>query len=157
MNLGTLKIWQIRKISSHALFGSRYVCADHIFCEPERLMILKMSRAAVRKEKTPKKGKDQIKEREVKKKPKLKEKVTEILELPKEIVLNMPKLTMLGNGDLIVENYKGIVEYDEGIIRLNTTSGIIKVTGINILIKEITLESIMIFGDIKSLEFLNNE
>ncbi len=88
------------------------------------------------------------------KKTGFKEKVTEILELPKEIVLNMPKLTMLGNGDLIVENYKGIVEYDEGIIRLNTTSGIIKVTGKNIYIKEITLEGIMIFGEISSLEFM---
>jgi len=84
----------------------------------------------------------------------LKQRVTEILELPKEIVLNMPKLTMLGNGDLIVENYKGILEYDEGVIRLNTTSGIIKITGKNIYIKEITLESIMIFGEIQSLEFL---
>ena len=88
------------------------------------------------------------------KKTGFKEKVTEILELPKEIVLNMPKLTMLGNGDLIVENYKGIVEYDEGLIRLNTTSGIIKVTGKNIYIKEITLEGIMIFGEISSLEFM---
>ncbi|MDF2987508.1 MAG: sporulation protein YqfC [Eubacterium sp.] len=120
-------------------------------------MILKMSRSAVRKEKTQNKGRDQTRKKEVKKKQNLKERVTEILELPKEIVLNMPKLTMLGNGDLIVENYKGIVEYDEGIVRLNTTSGIIKVSGTNILIKEITLESIMIFGEIKSLEFLSNE
>ncbi len=88
------------------------------------------------------------------KKPNLKERVTEVLELPKEIVLNMPKLTMLGNGDLIVENYKGILEYDEGVIRLNTTSGIIRVTGADIYIKEITMESIMIFGNIQALEFL---
>lgn len=87
------------------------------------------------------------------KKQNFKERVTEILELPKEIVLNMPKLTMLGNGDLIIENYKGIVEYDEGVIRINTTSGIIKVKGVNVIIKEITLESIMINGDIQSLEF----
>lgn len=88
------------------------------------------------------------------KKPNLKERVTEVLELPKEIVLNMPKLTMLGNGDLIVENYKGILEYDEGVIRLNTTSGIIRVTGADIYIKEITMESIMIFGNIQALEFM---
>ena len=105
------------------------------------------------------KGKDSVKDKtadknKVAKKIGIKEKVIEILELPKEIVLNMPKLTMLGNGDLIVENYKGILEYDEGVIRLNTTSGIIKVKGTNIYIKEITLESIMIFGDIQSLEFM---
>ncbi len=86
-------------------------------------------------------------------KKKLKEKFTEILELPKEIVLNMPKLMMLGNGDLIVENYKGIMEYEEGIVHINTTAGIILVKGIDIYIKEITSESIMIYGNILSLEF----
>lgn len=70
----------------------------------------------------------------------LREKITEMLELPKEIVLNMPKLVMLGNGDVIIENYKGIVEYGEGVIRVNTTSGIIKLTGTDIYIKEITAE-----------------
>lgn len=84
----------------------------------------------------------------------LREKFTEMLELPKEIVLDMPKLTMLGNGDLIIENYKGIVEYDEDILRVNTTSGIIKVNGEDVYIKEITPESIMIYGNIFSLEFL---
>lgn len=82
-----------------------------------------------------------------------KEKFTEILELPKEIVLDMPKLTMLGNGDLIIENYKGINEYDEDVLRVNTTSGIIKVKGNDMFIKEITPESIMIYGNIISLEF----
>lgn len=87
------------------------------------------------------------------KKQNFKEKFTEMLELPKEIVLNMPKLTMLGNGDLIIENYKGILLYDQDVIRVNTTAGIIKVNGTDIYIKEITSENIMIYGDIKSLEF----
>jgi len=87
-------------------------------------------------------------------KQKLREKFTELLELPKEIVLNMPKLTMLGNGDLIIENYKGIVEYDVNVVRVNTTAGIIKVMGVDIYIKEITEENIMIYGNILSLEFL---
>jgi sporulation protein YqfC len=90
-------------------------------------------------------------------KQRFREKLTEILELPKEIVLNMPKLTMLGNGDLIIENYKGIIEYSEGVVRLNTTTGIIKVMGADIYIKEITSENIMIYGNILSLQFLKND
>lgn len=88
-------------------------------------------------------------------KQKFREKFTEMLELPKEIVLNMPKLTMLGNGDLIIENYKGIIEYDQDVVRVNTTAGIIKIMGVDIYIKEITAENIMIYGKILSLEFLN--
>lgn len=87
-------------------------------------------------------------------KPRLREKVTEALELPKEIVLDLPKLTMLGNGDLVIENYKGIIEYDSSRIRVNTGRWIIKITGEVLVIKEITAEDIMINGMISSLEFL---
>lgn len=84
----------------------------------------------------------------------MKEKMTEILELPKEVVLNMPKLTMLGNGNLIIENYKGVVEYDDNCVRVNTTSGIIKISGEKLVIKEITSEDIMVDGWVSSMEFL---
>ena len=84
----------------------------------------------------------------------LKEKVAEILELPKEIVLNMPKLVMLGNSSLIIENYKGIIEYGDCRIRINTCTGMIKITGDKLVIKEITSEDIMVSGKISGLEFL---
>jgi sporulation protein YqfC len=84
----------------------------------------------------------------------LKEKMTEMLELPKEVVLNIPKLVMLGNRNLIIENYKGIIEYDTCRIRVNTGTGIIKITGNSLVIKEITSEDIMVDGKISGLEFL---
>lgn len=87
-------------------------------------------------------------------KVKFKEKVTEILELPKEIVLNIPRITMVGSGNLLIENYKGIIEYDNDRIRVNTGSGIIKITGERLVIKEITSEDLMIDGEVGTLEFL---
>jgi sporulation protein YqfC len=87
-------------------------------------------------------------------KVKLKERVTELLELPKEVVLNVPKLSMIGNSNLIIENYKGIIEYEDHRVRVNTGKGIIKITGERLMIKEITSEDIMVDGEIQSLEFL---
>lgn len=87
-------------------------------------------------------------------KVKLREKVTELLELPKEVVLNLPKLTMVGDGSLVIENYKGIIEYDDKRVRVNTGSGIVKINGERLLIKEITSEDIMIDGEIRSIEFM---
>lgn len=87
------------------------------------------------------------------KKPSLKNKITEMLELPKEIVMNVPKLTMIGNTDLVVENYKGVIEYDDGRVRLNTGAGIIKIAGDRLIIKEITSEDILVSGEISSIEF----
>jgi sporulation protein YqfC len=83
----------------------------------------------------------------------VREKITELLELPKEIVLNIPRITMIGSSDMIVENYKGIIEYENERIRLNTGSGPIAVKGSKLEIREITSEDIIISGDIRSLEF----
>ena len=83
----------------------------------------------------------------------IREAITEMLELPKESVLNIPKLTMAGNRDMIIENYKGILEFDSTGIRLGTGMGMIKITGSGLLIKEITSDDIIISGTIHSLEF----
>ncbi len=86
-------------------------------------------------------------------KPRLKEKVTEVLDLPKEVILDIPKLTMIGNTSLVIENYKGVIEYDMEKIRLNTGIGIIRIGGKGLVIKEITSEDIMVQGKIENLEF----
>ncbi len=88
------------------------------------------------------------------KEPPLKEKISEILELPKDIVLNIPKVTMIGNSNLIIENYKGIIEYDEKSIRINTAIGVVKLCGNKMSIREITSEDIMVDGTIVMIEFL---
>lgn len=86
--------------------------------------------------------------------PNIKERVSEVLELPKEVVMNVPKLTMVGNGNLIIENYKGVIEYDDCRVRINTGTGVIKITGIKLVIKGITSENILVDGEIESLEFI---
>lgn len=93
------------------------------------------------------------KEKNNEKKVSLKEKFAEVLELPKEIVMNIPKMTLIGSKDLFIENYKGIIEYENNRIRINTGAGVIKVMGCFLTIKEITSEDIMVSGDISSLEF----
>jgi len=97
-----------------------------------------------------------VKKRKKEETPKvsLKEKVSELFELPKDIVMDVPKLTMIGYGDLLIENFKGIIEYDNERIRINTNCGIIKITGSGLGIKEITSEDLMVNGNIMSLEFL---
>lgn len=83
----------------------------------------------------------------------LKEKFVDMLELPKEIVLNIPKITIVGNGDMMIENYKNLIEYENTRIKINTGAGVVKISGAKLLIKEITSEDVIICGDINGLEF----
>ena len=85
------------------------------------------------------------------------EKMSELLELPKEIVLNLPKMVMIGNRQMMIENYKGIMEYEEYRVRINTSSGSVQIEGQGLNIEEITTEDILVTGDIHIIEFSPQE
>jgi sporulation protein YqfC len=87
------------------------------------------------------------------KKTSLKEMISDALELPKELIMDIPKITMVGSKQLFLENYKGIIEYEDDKIRIKIHEGIIKLEGKNMLIKEITSEDIMVSGDIHTIKF----
>lgn len=83
----------------------------------------------------------------------IKSNVSEMLELPKDIMLDLPKITLIGNLQLYIENHKGIIEYGNLRIRVNTNAGILRVLGKNMVIKTIVTEEIIIVGEIESVEF----
>lgn len=89
--------------------------------------------------------------------PSIKEKISEIFELPKEILLNLPKMVLLGDKQFVIENYKGIIEYEDYKIRVNTQVGIVKIEGINLNISEITSEDVLVTGRIRTIEFTPSE
>ena len=62
---------------------------------------------------------------------------------------------LLGNKQLFIENYKGIIEYEDDNIKIKTHEGIIKLEGKSMFIKEITSEDIMVTGTIAMIQFQN--
>lgn len=76
-----------------------------------------------------------------------------ILEIPKEISSTEPKITIMGFNEILIENYKGILEYQEFYIRISTHIGIININGFNLGLNEMSSEDIMITGKIESIDF----
>ncbi|MDI9475478.1 MAG: sporulation protein YqfC [Natronincolaceae bacterium] len=85
----------------------------------------------------------------------IKKGLAEILELPKDIILDLPKIIMIGNLQIYVENHKGILEYTDNRIRINTKSGILCIMGKNLMLKNIVIEEIIIVGEINQVEFID--
>lgn len=79
-------------------------------------------------------------------------KFNDILEFPKEIGSNEPKLTMTGFNRLLIENYKGILEYEEFFIKINTYIGIININGFNLELNNLTDDDILVTGKIDSID-----
>lgn len=84
---------------------------------------------------------------------KVKEKISEAFELPKDITLDIPKLTIIGTESITIENHKGIIDYCENKITVNTGCGILVINGNKLIIKSIVLEEIIILGKINSISF----
>lgn len=80
--------------------------------------------------------------------------LTDALELPLDIALDLPKITILGNKKVDISNHKGIIEYTEELIRINSKIGIIKISGNSMTIKNILLEEINIDGNIEKVEII---
>jgi len=87
------------------------------------------------------------------KKQKAQNRFEKILEIPKEISSTEPKITIMGFNEMLIENYKGILEYQEFFIRISTYTGIININGFNLNLTEMTSDDIMITGKIENIDF----
>ncbi|MFZ5352881.1 MAG: sporulation protein YqfC [Bacillota bacterium] len=87
-----------------------------------------------------------------KKSKNIKETISNVFDLPKDIVMDVSKVVIIGTAQVSVENHKGIIEYSEEQIRVNSGTGIIKINGSNLNIKTIFQEEIIIEGVISGVE-----
>ena len=83
----------------------------------------------------------------------IREKIAEMTDIPKDFMMNMPRVTILGNKEVYVDNYKGLLEYTQETIRLATTNKVIIIKGDGLMITRIVEEAVFIGGNIFSIEF----
>ena len=73
--------------------------------------------------------------------------------LPKDVVLGVPILTLTGHYEVNIENYRGILEYTEQLIRINVRSGQIRITGKSLEINYYTTTDMKITGKVEKIEY----
>ena len=76
------------------------------------------------------------------------------LKLPKDTVLGVPILTITGNREIWMENYKGILEYTTSQILLQAKTCQICIEGKNLSIDYYTNEDMKISGCIRCIKYL---
>ena len=81
-----------------------------------------------------------------------KRKINELLEIPKEVYSNVPNIILTGFEEMIIENNKGILEYEDYYVRVNTFIGIININGIKHKIKKMTEDNLKISGKIEKID-----
>ena len=81
-----------------------------------------------------------------------KNKINKLLEIPEEVYSNVPKLTITGFNEFVLENYKGILEYEETYVSISTYIGVIDIKGEKLNLEKMTNDDIKITGNIEDIE-----
>ena len=83
----------------------------------------------------------------------IKESIAEACDMPKDIVLDLPRLVFLGNRELQINNYKGLLEYSTEIIRIATNNKQIIIAGEDLHITRLLADTVFIGGRIITVNF----
>lgn len=82
------------------------------------------------------------------------EKFMDSLQLPKDIMMGTMKISLTGNREAWIENYRGLLEYTDKCIRLQGKNGQIAIEGNALCIEYYTNEDMKICGCFTNIQFL---
>lgn len=82
------------------------------------------------------------------------ESLSNYLELPKDLLLNLPRITLVGDIQLHIENHRGIIEYTKERIRISISMGELVIVGEGLVLRNIFPDEIAVEGKIKALNIL---
>lgn len=85
--------------------------------------------------------------------PSLREKIADSIDISKEVILDTILLTMIGEREMTVENYKSIITYTDTKIKIKAKPYPIEIVGTGLEIRSITRELLYITGRIRSFAF----
>ncbi|TVY00535.1 sporulation protein YqfC [Cohnella terricola] len=75
-----------------------------------------------------------------------------ILDLPQDVALDLPRITMIGGLQLTVENHRGILHFSPESLRLAMDNGEMEVTGRDLVIRNIGTEEVFVEGQIMGVQ-----
>ncbi len=82
-----------------------------------------------------------------------KERIADACLTPKDAVLGFPIVSIIGNKEVMIENHRGILEYNDEFIRVLTKLGQIKLTGRSLDILCYSNDEMKIVGHVIDIEF----
>ena len=83
----------------------------------------------------------------------IRERLASAASMPKDVVMKAAVVTALGNFEVCIENYRGITEYTECLVRVQAKSGQIRIAGKRLQVEYYTNEEMKITGRIENIEF----
>lgn len=89
-------------------------------------------------------------------KRKFKQWITDQMDLPSDVLMDLPRLTMIGQLHLYIENHRGVLKFSQEELRLLLAQGQLLIRGEQFVIKTILPEELLLEGKIDSVVYLGD-
>ncbi len=86
-------------------------------------------------------------------KKQIQQQVANTFDIPRDLMLDLPKVILVGDVQVLIENHRGIMVYTPETVKVSTTVGDLAITGTDLTLKNILPDEIMVEGRIKSVIF----
>ncbi|CAG7606101.1 hypothetical protein PAESOLCIP111_00880 [Paenibacillus solanacearum] len=77
-----------------------------------------------------------------------------LLDLPQDVVMDLPRVTMIGNRQLYIENHRGVLHFSSEALKLALSKGKLEVYGQELVIRAIMTEEVFIEGVIQDIKYI---
>lgn len=84
------------------------------------------------------------------------ERILNKLEFPSDISMDLPKIIIVGNREITIENHKGIIAFESSMVKINSRIGGIIIRGSKFEILFIGETSITISGKFEGISYEEN-
>lgn len=74
------------------------------------------------------------------------------LDMPQDVVFELPRLTLIGDRQLYIENHRGVINFSEEVLRLALIKGELEVRGRELIIRTIWTDEVFVEGIITGIE-----
>ncbi|WP_409297612.1 sporulation protein YqfC [Peribacillus sp. SCS-26] len=78
------------------------------------------------------------------------------MDLPQDVVMDLPRITMIGQLHIYIENHRGLLTFTDTELRLMLKTGQLLIKGTSFSIRAILPEEILLEGKIDQVSFIND-
>ena len=75
------------------------------------------------------------------------------LDIPQDVLQDIPKITLVGNLQVWIENHTGLIEYSAEKVRVNTSLGLLTVSGSDFILVQLLPTEIKLEGKLQQIRF----
>ncbi|WP_409341328.1 sporulation protein YqfC [Paenibacillus sp. MBLB4367] len=77
-----------------------------------------------------------------------------MFDVPQDVALDLPRITVIGNNQLLIENHRGVIAFSDEQLRLRLAKGEMEIRGKQLVIRAIYSEEVYVDGLVSDIKYI---